>query len=86
MRSDSPNPYKNWWLRSPYTNLFNVAYLAYPSGVVGFGQGDIVTSSYGRISPSAVTNLDTFITTTTGDVGHAGNTSIYTYSYGNKNS
>ena len=33
-------------------------------------------------SPGTVTNLDAFITTTTGDVSHAGNTSIYTYSYG----
>ena len=33
-------------------------------------------------SPGTVTNLDAFITTMTGDVSHAGNTSIYTYSYG----
>ena len=34
-------------------------------------------------SPSAVTNLNAFITTTTGDVSHAGNLSIYTYRYDN---
>ena len=33
-------------------------------------------------SPGTVTNLDAFITTMMGDVDHAGNTSIYTYSYG----
>ena len=33
-------------------------------------------------SPGTVTNLDAFITTAMGDVSHAGNTSIYTYSYG----
>ena len=33
-------------------------------------------------SPSAVTNLDAFIATTTRDVGRTGNTSVYVYSYG----
>ena len=33
-------------------------------------------------SPGTITNLDAFIATTTGDVSPAGNTSIYTYSYG----
>ena len=36
----------------------------------------------GAFSPGIATNLDAFITTMTGDVDHAGNTSIYTYSYG----
>ena len=36
----------------------------------------------GTFSPGNATNLDAFIATTTGDVGHAGDTSIYTYSYG----
>ena len=39
-------------------------------------------SPTGTYSPGTVTNLDAFITTTTGDVSHAGNTFIYTYSYG----
>ena len=36
------------------------------------------------ISPSAVINLNVFITTMTGGVSHVGNRSIYTYYYSNK--
>ena len=54
-----------------------------PDGDVFNGINISVTHSYGRtISLSAVTNLDVFITTTTGDVGPADSTFIYTYSYG----
>lgn len=60
----------------------NCACIVRPSGDVNdYGIG--VDNSYGRqISLNAVTNLAAFITTTTGDVSHAGNTSICTYSYG----
>ena len=72
--------------RSPYTGGYNYAFVVYPYGHVDGdddGGGYLYGSSYGLNSPGTVTNLDAFITTTTGDVDHAGNTSIYTYSYGN---
>ena len=72
---------KYWWLRSPDT-YFGNAWWVDPSGGV-FYNGINVIYSYGRIiSPGAVTNLDAFIITMTGDVSHAGNASIYIYSYG----
>ena len=58
------------------------AWLVYPGGVVS-NVDRYVYNSYGwLILPSTVTNLDAFITTTTGDISHADNISIYTYSYG----
>ena len=79
---DIPTVYM--YICSPVSTFVNACNV-YPEGNVGNrdsgGVGNL-NESYGRKSPGTVTNLDAFITTTTGDVSHAGNTSIYAYSYG----
>ena len=73
-----------WWLRSPYTNYdYYIAWYVNSGGLLyDNGVGDY---SYGRtISLGAIINIDAFITTTTREtLVNAGNTSIYTYFYGN---
>ena len=73
---------KNYWLlRSPVTDGTGWAWQVYPDGGVDYY--GYVDNSHGRIiSPRTTTNLDAFITTTTGDVSHAGSIFIYAYSYG----
>ena len=48
-----PNPYKYWWLRSPYTGTTVHAYYVRSDGDVDFNGYTVYNVSYGRISPDS---------------------------------